>query len=144
MAHQNSGIKSVFVLFFLVLIIWDVFTTYYGTLVILDERNYPKDFIEMIQIAPLFNHIIGVLFALSIVIIIFCHKAILKSGNKLLKPLLYVAFIYDFGTSIIGTVSASNISYTNYVGLGVIVFFAVIVASSPIIITRITNSEEAL
>jgi len=109
------------------LIGWDVFTTYYGTLSIFTPDASHYTFWERIVSAPIFIQILSVLFSLSLIMMIIGYKAILRADNKVTKPLLFVAFIYDFGTSIYGTSQAADLSNQNSGGWAIVLLFSCLV-----------------
>jgi hypothetical protein len=125
------------------LILWDVVTTYYGTLSIFTFGAYGNSGV----FAHIFNtelivHIVSVIFAVALICFILSYKAILRADNKITKPILIIAFIYDFTTSFYGTSEAISMDYNNFAQWAIVLLLAIMTTSAPLLISQIMEMEE--
>jgi len=128
----------------LVFIIWDVATTYMGTVALF--TNSRADMFTRITQAPFFVHVVSALFAMGLIVFILSYKPIMR-GQGITKPILYVAFIYDFATSFYGTSEALRVQYANSgagfqlenAQLAVILLISIMATSAPILMSQTIN-----
>lgn len=124
----------------IVLIAWDVITTYYGTLSVFAGSS--ADVGSKLTSTPGTVHIVAIIFAIALITFILSYKHILRANNTITKGTLIVAFVYDFATSIYGTASALGV-----VGGGaiestlpqwaIILLLAIMATSAPLLIHQV-------
>jgi len=120
---------------------WDVLTTYYGTIAIFVDSGFSRTPLQVIQSANIFQHAIGVVFAVFLATFILAYRAILDGGNPVTKPLLFIGFIYDFATSFFGTLKASGSD--NGGAIAIVILLSLLASASPILITNIIDKQKA-
>lgn len=117
-------------------ICWDIITTYYGTISIFRGTGR---FFEVLADTPFEIQIVAIMFSIGLITFILSYKHILRANNLITKGLLFVAFVYDFATSIFGTYSlVSTVSITSVPAQGAIIFLlAGMSTASPLLIHQI-------
>lgn len=121
----------------LILVAWDFFTTYFGTLSIFVRGNGVA---ETMNNAEFIIHIGALIFALGLDAFIICYKIILNAKNKITTYLLYTAFIYDFATSAYGTSEAMG-GGTNIPALAIVILFSLMTTAAPLLITQVLEDS---
>jgi len=98
--------RNVLISILIVLIGWDVLTTYYGTLSILLQGSgmqLAANVMDRLGQGDVFMHLISLVFAIGLIVFILAYRIILNAQNKITLGILGVGFLYDFGTSFYGT-----------------------------------------
>lgn len=119
------------------LILWDVVTTYFGTLAVFTPDMATSGIIDRVMSAEPFVHIVSVVFAIGLIVFILSYQIIFDAQNKITTAILIVAFIYDFATSFYGTGIAANIDYSNISQVLVTLLLAIMTTASPLLISHI-------
>jgi hypothetical protein len=123
----------------IVLIGWDVITTYFGTVAIFAGQG--DGVLKTMANAGGTIHVVAIVFAVSIITFILCYKHILRGNIWFVKGILFVIFIYDFCTSIYGTASALGVSGFGYSGTlpqwAIIFILAVMATGAPLVIHQV-------
>ena len=129
-----------------VLIGWDVVTTYYGT-ISLFAGSSPDVFTKLTSV-PGVIHVIGIIFAVALITFVLSYKHILRANNTITKGTLFIAFIYDFGTSIYGTASAAGVNSNTTAGdniiaqWAIILLLAIMATGAPLLIHQVMEGTE--
>lgn len=124
----------------ILLIGWDVVTTYYGTLSIFVGTS--ANVSSKLSGTSLTVHVVAIIFAIALITFILSYKHILRANNAITKGTLFVAFIYDFGTSIFGTASALGVIGSRTNGStpaqwAIIFLLAIMATSAPLLIHQV-------
>lgn len=118
----------------LVLLAWDFFTTYFGTVSIFNAGDGVADTLAKNDI---FVHLGALIFALGLDVFIVSYKIILRADNNITKGTLFVAFIYDFATSAYGTAQAMGGGADSVAQLAIVILFALMTTGAPLLITQV-------
>jgi len=116
------NITKVVISVLVVLIAWDIVTTYYGTVSIFSGSS--SDVGSKLASVPAVVHIVAGIFSVGLITFILSYKHILRANNNITKGTLFVAFIYDFGTSIYGK-------------WAIILLLAIMATSAPLLIHQV-------
>ena len=132
--------RNALIAILIMLIAWDVATTYYGTLSIFStggagvlDRVFQTDF---------FIHLVSLVFAIGLIVFILAYRIILNSQNKITMGILGVAFLYDFGTSFYGTSQAVGMKEPNIPQLAIVFLLSIMCTSAPLLIGQIYEDSE--
>jgi hypothetical protein len=120
------------------LIIWDVFTTYYGTISIFTGTGV--NIFQKLGNAPIAVQAVSLVFSVGLITFILCYKYILSANNFITKATLFIAFVYDFGTSIYGTASALGVigSHTSTPAMWAIILLTAIMSTgAPLLLHQV-------
>lgn len=121
----------------IILVGWDFFTTYLGTLGLFAPYRGVRGVFAIIENSTGFAHIGSLIFALALDTFIVCYKIILRADNNVTKPLLYIAFVYDFATSAFGCIVAMGGSGQNILQWAIVIFFALMTTAAPLLAVQI-------
>jgi len=136
--------RNVLISILIVLIGWDVLTTYYGTLSILLQGSgmqLAANVMDRLGQGDVFMHLISLVFAIGLIVFILAYRIILNAQNKITLGILGVGFLYDFGTSFYGTLQAGRQFEPTLPVLAIIGLFALICTSAPLLIGHIYEQE---
>ena len=122
------------------LVLWDIATTYYGTLSIFSDRG--DGIIERIQASPGFVHIVSIVFAVALISFVLAYRIILNARNKITVGVLGVAFMYDFATSFYGTAEAAQLKQGNIPQLLIVLLLSIMCTAAPLLISHIFEQED--
>lgn len=137
---ELSTIKKPIVIFLFFLIIWDVLTTYYGTISIF---TYHSSLLDRLSNAPFVAHVVGVVFACSIITCIALTEKLWSGWKSTFwsKAVILTAFTYDFFTSVYGTKEAIPNFSGNIQQWLVVVFLSVLSTASPLLLQHAFDED---
>lgn len=117
------------------LVIWDVLTTYYGTLSLFTGTGY--DVSDRLRSAEQFQHIVSIIFSVALIVFILSYRIIFDSQNMITRGILVVGFLYDFATSFYGNGEAVGMNYSDPKQIAIILLLAIMTTSAPILINQV-------
>lgn len=143
--YEGLDMRNVLISVLIVLIGWDVLTTYYGTLTIFIQGsgvNPQKEVIARVLQGDTFIHLVSLIFAIGLIVFILAYRIILNSQNKITMGILGIGFLYDFGTSFYGTLQAAKQFDPTFPVVAIVTLVAAICTSAPLLIGQIIEDSE--
>lgn len=122
----------------IVFIGWDFLTTFYGTVSIFRGTGGLG---HVFFNTPIEVFIPSIIFAVGLITFILSYRHILRANNIITKGLLFVAFVYDLGTSIYGNFSliSSGSTQTSIASWAIILLLAGMCTASPLLINQVVE-----
>lgn len=138
--EERLNVTKIILGILIALTVWDVLTTYYGTLSAF--AGFDNNIMQNLGRANGAQHITSLLFAVAVVTLIICYRHILKFRNWFTRFILYAAFFIDFVTSFYGTASATISVSTGVEGLQwvIVTILAIITTAAPIFLHQVMES----
>lgn len=133
---ENMNVTKIIIGILIVFIGWDFLTTFYGTVSVFRGTG---DLSHVFFSTPLEVYIPSIIFSVGLITFILSYRHILRADNVITKGLLFVAFVYDLGTSIYGNFSliSSGATGTGLAQWAIILLLAGMCTASPLLINQV-------